>query len=785
MKTRLSKTFTSKLLTAIAGIIVLFFSNFALADSITIFGSDAVDQHTDLSISYLSQLFGTVGNVLHGVSGQMMGMLFYKFNAAVLVVAGLWLSYTVFTLVLKAAHAGSFMGQQQNHLLVFVRIALGFAMLFPSPATGYSIFQDIVAKVVVYSVKLADETWDQALDYLLNGGTLYHAPQAAGAGNILGSISDANGQLKQFESISRSQVCMDVNNNLRAQQGNAPMGSQSYMTDSAKGILFPGPGNTVGQSLSPTASTPADGQPACGYIKWSSGGTVTNATFDNAMNEMLADLSPIASQIANFYTPVSKTSGSGNSVQDLTNNVNDQLANMYVDYTQLLLPIANVENNHDTQENLDFISEAKASGWVTAGLYYWDILHADAQQKQATGSEIATVFTQTISTIQTPFVQPSSEAADNFIQQTLSTDDNNGAIYGVISVSANTNANSAGNAVLGSGGTNSMGLFSGIEAKILTGGALSGANDLFDNFNKLNTVNPIQWLFNIGNDCLRVANYLFTSFGIVAAALAAATALCQGGVNLWPIAQSILGVFKPFVMGCVVLFFVAGAILTFYVPLYPYLLFTLGVVGWLIAVIEAMVAAPLVMLGLTHPEGHDFLGKAEQALILLLGVFVRPVLMLFGLLGGFILTDVGVSLVGYGFRIALGAIFYNSAIGNMSLTGAISNAVNGAGGDYGLFTLPVEAVLMVIFAMLVYMVINKSFSLIYVLPNNVLQWIGGFQRQDDTAAMAEQIKGTTVGASQQMGSALGQTLPGGGSNQKKDEKKKGEGDAGNNRPHTS
>ncbi len=32
------------------------------------------------------------------------------------------------------------------------------------------------------------------------------------------------------------------------------------------------------------------------------------------------------------------------------------------------------------------------------------------------------------------------------------------------------------------------------------------------------------------------------------------------------------------------------------------------------SVIEAMVAAPIVALGITHPEGHEAFGKGEHAL---------------------------------------------------------------------------------------------------------------------------------------------------------------------------
>ena len=65
--------------------------------------NNAVSGHTDVSVSYLAMIFGDVGTVLHGLSGQMLGMLFYKFNEGVLCVAGLWLVYTVTTFSLQAA----------------------------------------------------------------------------------------------------------------------------------------------------------------------------------------------------------------------------------------------------------------------------------------------------------------------------------------------------------------------------------------------------------------------------------------------------------------------------------------------------------------------------------------------------------------------------------------------------------------------------------------------------------------------------------------------------------
>ena len=78
---------------------------------------------------------------------------------------------------------------------------------------------------------------------------------------------------------------------------------------------------------------------------------------------------------------------------------------------------------------------------------------------------------------------------------------------------------------------------------------------------------------------------------------------------------------EPIFLAAAAGLFAVGISLGYYMPLYPYMLFTFGVIGWLITVIEAMVAAPLIAFGVTHPDGHDFLGQGQKAVMLLLGVF--------------------------------------------------------------------------------------------------------------------------------------------------------------------
>lgn len=108
-------------------------------------------------------------------------------------------------------------------------------------------------------------------------------------------------------------------------------------------------------------------------------------------------------------------------------------------------------------------------------------------------------------------------------------------------------------------------------------------------------------------------------------------------------------------------FAVMGAVLAFYVPLYPWVVFTFAAIGWFIAVIEAMAAGPLVCLNMTNPQSHELLGSIKQAIMLLLSIFIRPALMILSFITAMILARVALSFMIQGFLTLLGTIFNNNA----------------------------------------------------------------------------------------------------------------------------
>lgn len=244
-----------------------------------------------------------------------------------------------------------------------------------------------------------------------------------------------------------------------------------------------------------------------------------------------------------------------------------------------------------------------------------------------------------------------------------------------------------------------------------------------------------------------------------AAALAGAASGSTWGVNITRATTSALGMIFQMITALIFMYlplglaiatplFLMGLTLGVYVPLIPYILFTFAGIGWLIAVIEAMIAAPLVALGVTHPEGHDLLGKAEQSLMLLLGVFIRPVAIVMGFLAGIVLSAIALQLLDYGFLGLMGDF--------LDPTKSILHF----GGDYQNATMAGTVGLMVVYTFTAMTLINLAYGTIHQVPDRIMRWIGGPQEQSQDTQMLEQVR---QGSEQRLGEGAqgaGQTASG-------------------------
>ncbi|MHB1222134.1 MAG: DotA/TraY family protein [Gammaproteobacteria bacterium] len=231
------------------------------------------------------------------------------------------------------------------------------------------------------------------------------------------------------------------------------------------------------------------------------------------------------------------------------------------------------------------------------------------------------------------------------------------------------------------------------------------------------------------------------------------TGMPQGMESLVIIMSALI---TPLLLGFMAVFMGIGALLAVYTPLIPYIIFITGVIGWFGSTIEAMVAAPLVALGILAPGGqHEILGKAEPALMLIFGIFLRPTLMIFGLMAGMLLAVVAVTIV------------------NASFSSVMSSIVGGKSGGQ-----PVDFLslifFMVAYVSLILAILNKCFAMIYVIPTRTMRWIGGQGEEYGEAEALGEVKGAVGGgAGQASGAAAGAAAGAKGAPKGKEEIEKG------------
>lgn len=151
-------------------------------------------------------------------------------------------------------------------------------------------------------------------------------------------------------------------------------------------------------------------------------------------------------------------------------------------------------------------------------------------------------------------------------------------------------------------------------------------------------------------------------------------------------------------------------------PMMPFVYFFFAFGGWIKGIFEAMVAMPLwAMSHIVRWDGEGIAGPAADAgYKLLLEVFLRPILILFGLLASISLFSASVMVLNDIFDavVNVGGVSEEAlASGDASILTNVRNAI-----DEFFFTL--------VYTVLCYMIGLSSFKLIDQIPNQLLRWIG-------------------------------------------------------------
>ena len=166
----------------------------------------------DVSVSLLAQLFGYVPGVpqLYNVGTTILSPIFGVFNAGILAISGVFLSYTIFKVVTETTMEGTAMGKTAT-IWTAVRVGISTGLLIPQ-ASGYSVLNGIIMWVVIQSIGLADLTWSSALNYLGTGGSVTTTQKRQTDYSLVNYTLGNDSTAKDVGSadVLRSLVCADT-----------------------------------------------------------------------------------------------------------------------------------------------------------------------------------------------------------------------------------------------------------------------------------------------------------------------------------------------------------------------------------------------------------------------------------------------------------------------------------------------------------------------------------------------------------------------------------------------
>lgn len=279
--------------------------------------------------------------------------------------------------------------------------------------------------------------------------------------------------------------------------------------------------------------------------------------------------------------------------------------------------------------------------------------------------------------------------------------------------------------------------------------AVFGFDGLFNMQDNPN-IHPLAQLVAIGKG---IVNSAVTNLGTAFVGFAVATGAraLEWGTALSAVA-SFHGTVAMIALG-------VGFVLFYVIPFLPFIYFFFAVGAWIKTIFEAMVGVPLWALAHLRIDGDGLPGDAAMGgYYLILDIFLRPILIIFGLLGGITIFGAQVMVLNEVWSL----VTSNVAGFDRQAAAAVGPPVMGQAvtGALDWLRSPIdEFFFTVIYAIVVYMMALSSFKMVDMVPNYILRWMGssvqtfGDQSGDEAAnLMRNSMLGGTMITGQLKGS---------------------------------
>lgn len=172
------------------------------------------------------------------------------------------------------------------------------------------------------------------------------------------------------------------------------------------------------------------------------------------------------------------------------------------------------------------------------------------------------------------------------------------------------------------------------------------------------------------------------------------------------------GVASSFFLSIAGIGLTAGFILFYVIPFLPFIYFFFAAGKWVRTIFEAMVGVPLWALAHLRIDGNGLPGDAAMnGYYLIFEIFIRPILVLFGLFAGMATF----AAMAYVLHDIFDLVVENLTGHDSQDTATLTEMARG----------PIDELFFtVIYTIILYMMALSSFKLVDLIPNSILRWMG-------------------------------------------------------------
>lgn len=661
---------------------------------------------TDLALGYMSKSFGvdipgvpaaSVTGVLKGFQ-QMMAL----YSMGMMVLAGFILLYILISAIANTAHDGRFggAGGEFNQIWAPIRLIMAIGLLVPLPMVGgyngYNSGQYIVMKTAEWGSGLATNLWIPFATALANRGDVIATPNVPAAANAVMGVL-----INEFCAARFNAYINDPALSI----GEDPVLPKPVVTGGQHIIYYTTKGDIENNYCGTTQYVKAIGSPPTMATKISDG-------YESAYNTMVADVKTLATTLnGNSYIQLfGATPGQGNE-EDIKLLLGAEFPKIVDNYQKDLANAILATTGDQAFAAGDAMTSAvQDQGWAAAGMWFNTISRLN--------SEVLSAARGIPASLEPQLANAASSAASSGLN--IPTQLSQNVNTGLTVLKSYLNNMKSYMTSTTAGAANMSGVFtpsvaSGLEVDDSVSGKISGGfgyviSKVLAKFiggpfgeigmgsdTQLSELNPLAQLAAIGNWLITFASWCV----VLAIGGATATAAMSAGI----LSAAILPI-TLILMGLASLTFSAGVLLFYVVPMIPFIRFTFGVLGWLLNVLESIIAIPLVAVAHLNTRGSGVSGDtARAAYMMILSIFLRPPLLIVGLVVALLMFTVGIGI--------LNDLYKSAVVGFMgTTTGA------GTGGlSMIIYTL--------IYCAIAYGMCNLTFHLIEEVPNRAMTWISG------------------------------------------------------------